>query len=213
MGLQTDAIHAAEERDPRTNSVAAPLYQTTTYAHDTVGSHKGWSYARADNPTREALEARLAALEGAKYGVGFASGLAAIAGVGSLLGPGDHMLVSSIGYGGTHRYFSSVLARYGVNISFVDTSDLKAVDAALQPSTRIVFVETPSNPLLTLTDLAEVAEMGMDMADALGEMGLPEDEMTEAFADIEGEQKEALEEDLKEMMGEVERKIVVERMM
>ncbi len=136
-----------------------PIYQTSTYAQEGVGEHHGYEYSRTGNPTRTALEACLAALEGGEYGLAFASGMAATDAVLRLLKPGDHILAGNDVYGGTFRLFDKVLAPYGLEFSYVDTSDLDQVRAGLRPETRLVWLETPTNPLLTITDLAGVAEI------------------------------------------------------
>jgi len=159
MGFATDCIHAGQEPDPATNAVITPIYQTSTYAHDRLGETKGWGYARGDNPTREALERNLAALEGGKHGLAFGSGMAAITAISSLLNQGDHVVATDVVYGGTYRLFVTVLRRYGIETSFVDTSNLKKLEDAILPTTRLIFLETPTNPLMSLTDLAGAARI------------------------------------------------------
>jgi cystathionine beta-lyase/cystathionine gamma-synthase len=159
LGFATRAIHAGQPPDPRTGAVAVPIYQTSTYVQEALGEHKGYEYARVQNPTREALEENIASLEGAASGHAFASGMAAIATVMTLVGSGDHVVVSRNVYGGTYRYFTHVLARYGVRFSWVDATSLQAVEAALEERTRMVFVETPSNPMMEIVDLAGVAAL------------------------------------------------------
>ncbi len=159
MKFETLAIHAGQEPDPTTGAVMTPIYQTSTYAQEGVGEHHGYEYSRTGNPTRTALEACLAALEGGEYGLAFASGMAATDAVLRLLKPGDHILAGNDVYGGTFRLFDKVLAPYGLEFSYVDTSDLDQVRAGLRPETRLVWLETPTNPLLTITDLAGVAEI------------------------------------------------------
>lgn len=160
MGFQTDAIHAGQQPDPTTGAVMMPIYQTSTYAQEELGKHKGYDYGRTINPTRVALEKNLAALENGKHGLAFASGLAATTTVSMLLNAGDHIVVTNNVYGGTFRYFDKILKRFGVAASWVDTSDLDTLRAALTPATRMIFVETPTNPMLNLTDLRGVAELG-----------------------------------------------------
>ena len=157
--LETIAVHAGVEPDPATGAVMTPIYQTSTFAQDDVGVHKGYEYSRSDNPTRTALQKALAALEGGKYGLSYASGLAAIDNVLRLARPGQHVLCGNDVYGGTYRLFQQVLAGYGIAFSFVDTSDGAAVAAAIQPNTKLIWLETPTNPMLRLTDIAAVAEM------------------------------------------------------
>jgi cystathionine beta-lyase/cystathionine gamma-synthase len=150
--FETLAIHAGQKPEPVTGAVMTPIFQTSTYAQEAVGKHKGFEYSRTGNPTRSTLEASLAALEGADYGLTFASGMAATDTVLRLLSPGDHVLAGNDVYGGTFRLFDKEFTRYGL----VDTSDLDKIRAGLQKNTRIIWLETPSNPLLKLTDLAGV---------------------------------------------------------
>src|ERR671920_1956116 len=142
MGFSTTAIHAGNEPDPSTGAVTVPIYQTSTYAQDGLGKNKGYEYARTQNPTRSAVERNLAALEGGRFGFAFASGMAAIDATLRLVKGGEHVVVSDNTYGGTARLFSRVLANYGVEFSFVDTSDLNNVEAAIKENTRMVYVET-----------------------------------------------------------------------
>ncbi len=160
MGFLTDSIHAGQQPDPTTGAVMMPIYQTSTYAQEELGKHKGYDYGRTINPTRVALEKNLAALENGKHGLAFASGLAATTAVSMLLSAGDHVIVTNNVYGGTFRYFDKVMQRYGLTFSWVDTSDLAKIRAALTPATKMIFVETPTNPMLNLTDLRGVAEIG-----------------------------------------------------
>src|SRR5712664_2611393 len=144
MGFATDAIHAGQEPDSATGAVTVPIYQTSTYAQEGLGKNKGFEYARTSNPTRLALERNLAALEGARFGYAFASGMAAIDATLRLVKSGDHVIVSDNTYGGTFRLFAQVLANYGIEFDFVDTTDLTAVEAAIEQNTKMVFVETPT---------------------------------------------------------------------
>lgn len=163
MGFSTDAIHAGQWKDPLSGAVMVPIYQTSTYQQDGFGKHKGYEYARTRNPTRQALEDNLAALEGGACGFAFASGMAAINALMTLFQPGDHVVVTANTYGGTFRLFDKLLARKnGLQFSYVDTGDAGAVKAAFRPSTRLLFLETPTNPLLTLTDLAAVIPPARD---------------------------------------------------
>jgi cystathionine beta-lyase/cystathionine gamma-synthase len=155
--FETLAIHAGQDPDPATGAVMTPIYQTATYAQDGVGVHKGYEYSRTGNPTRAALEACLAALEGAEFGLAFASGMAATDAVLRLFSPGDHVLAGNDVYGGTFRLFDKEFRRYGLEFTYVDTCDLTKVEAGLRPETRLVWLETPSNPLLNVTDLKAVA--------------------------------------------------------
>ena len=159
MGFATDAIHVGQEPDPATGAIIVPIYQTSTYVQDELGRHKGFEYARTQNPTRMALERNIAAIESGKAGFAFASGMAAIGAVTTLLSSGDHVVVSDNTYGGTFRLFDKVLTRYQLAFTYVDTSDLQAVERAMTPATRMLFVETPSNPIMALTDLSAVARL------------------------------------------------------
>lgn len=157
--FETRAIHHGQEPDPVTGAVTVPIYQTSTYAQEAPGIHKGYEYSRTANPTRTALERCLAALEEGSFGLAFASGMAAIAAVSYLLSPGDRVLAPNDVYGGTYRYFVRVLRRYGVDISFVDMTDLDQVEEAFTPSTKLVLVETPTNPYLKILDIQAIAEI------------------------------------------------------
>jgi cystathionine beta-lyase len=160
MGFATDAIHAGNEPDPTTGAVTVPIYQTSTYQQDGLGRPRGgYEYARTQNPTRLALEKNLAALEGAKFGYAFASGMAAIDATMRLVKSGEHVVVSDNTYGGTFRLFSRVLAGYGIEFSYVDTTDVLNVEAAIKENTRMLFVETPTNPVMMVTDLKAVSEV------------------------------------------------------
>jgi cystathionine beta-lyase/cystathionine gamma-synthase len=155
-GFATRAIHAGQAPDPTTGAIMTPIYQTSTYVQEGLGRHKGFEYARTRNPTRDALERNLAALEGGRYGFAWASGLAATDAVLKLLSAGDHVICGENVYGGTHRLMQRVFARLGLTFTFVDTRDVAAIDAAATARTRLVFVETPTNPMMRLTDLAAV---------------------------------------------------------
>ena len=159
MGFATTAIHAGQEPDSASGAVTVPIYQTSTYAQEGLGKHKGFEYARTSNPTRLALERNLAALEGAKFGYAFASGMAAIDATMRLVRAGDHVIVSDNTYGGTNRLFKRILANYGIEFEFVDTSEVANVEAAIKENTRMVFVETPTNPVMIVTDLKAVADV------------------------------------------------------
>lgn len=159
MGFATTAIHAGQEPDSAAGAVSIPIYQTSTYAQQGLGKHKGFEYARTGNPTRLALERNLAALEGAQFGYAFASGMAAIDATLRLVKAGDHVIVSDNTYGGTNRLFKRVLANYGIEFEFVDTSDVTNVEAAIKDNTRMVFVETPTNPVMIVTDLKAVSDV------------------------------------------------------
>ncbi len=158
FGFETLAIHAGQEPDPTTGAVIVPIYQTSTFVHSEVGVHRGYEYSRSGNPTRTALEICLAALEGGRTGLAFASGLAAEDCVlRTVLRPGSHVVVPDDAYGGTYRLFAKVLARWGVEHTPVPLGDLDAVRAAVRPETALVWCETPSNPLLGLADIAGLA--------------------------------------------------------
>jgi cystathionine beta-lyase/cystathionine gamma-synthase len=159
--IETLAIHAGQSPDPATGAVIPPIYQTSTYAQAEVGVHKGYEYSRTANPTRTALEICLAALEGAglerpAFGLAFASGMAAIDTLLRLVRPGEHVLVGNDVYGGTYRLFERVLTEYGLQFSYVDTSDLEAVHRGLRANTRLVWLETPTNPALKIADIAAI---------------------------------------------------------
>ena len=159
MGFSTDAIHAGQIPDPTTGAVITPLYLTSTYVQEELGKNKGYEYGRTHNLTREALEKNIAALENGKYGIAFASGLAATHALISLLKAGDHVIVSNNVYGGTYRLFEQNMTAYGLQFSWVDTSDLNNIENAVKPNTKMIFVETPTNPMLVLTDLSGVSSI------------------------------------------------------
>ena len=159
MKFATKAIHVGQDPDPATGATIVPVYQTSTYTQTRVGEHKGFDYSRTINPTRLALERQLAALEGGRFGSAFASGMAATSAVLGLLSAGDHVVVSDDLYGGTYRLFARVLERYGLEFTYVDMSDLAAVRAAVRPATKLFWIETPTNPLLKIVDIAAVAEL------------------------------------------------------
>ena len=159
MKFATIAIHTGSEPDESTGSVTVPIYQTSTYAQDALGKHKGYEYARTQNPTRSAVERNIAALEGARFGFAFASGMAAIDATLRLVKAGEHVIVSDNTYGGTARLFNRILANYNIEFEYVDTSDPLNVEAAIKPNTKMVFLETPTNPVMILTDLKEISEI------------------------------------------------------
>ncbi|MGH9913800.1 MAG: cystathionine gamma-synthase [Pyrinomonadaceae bacterium] len=162
MGPSTIAIHAGQEPDSATGAVSVPIYQTSTYAQDGLGRHKGYEYARTQNPTRSAVERNLAALEGARFGYAFASGMAAIDATMRLVKPGEHVIVSGNTYGGTYRLFTRILATYGIEFSFVDTSSIDLVEETIKRNTRMIYVETPTNPVMMVTDLKAVSDLAHD---------------------------------------------------
>src|SRR6516162_7224607 len=157
--FSTVCLHAGQEPDPSTGAIITPIYQTSTYVQDELGKHKGYEYARTQNPTRMALERNLAAIENGKAGFAFASGMAAIGAIATLLKSGDHVVVSDNTYGGTFRLFDKVLTRYQLSFAYVDTSDLAATERAFTPATKMLFIETPTNPIMRLTDLRAAADL------------------------------------------------------
>ncbi len=157
--FETLVVHAGQPPDPRTGAVMQPIYLSSTFAQEGPGRHKGWEYSRSGNPTRDALEACYAALEGARHGFAFASGLAASDAVLHLLSAGDHVLASDDVYGGTFRILDKVHRRHGIAFDQVDMTDLAAVERAFRPATRMVWIETPTNPLLKVCDVAAVARL------------------------------------------------------
>src|SRR5690242_13420475 len=156
-GFATLAIHAGQDPDPATGAVIVPIYQTSTFVQEALGQHKGYEYGRTGNPTRTALEECLAALEGARYGLGFATGMGAETTLMHTFKPGDHLLVANDVYGSTFRLFERVLREYGLDFSYIDMTDAASIDAHWRDNTRAAWLETPSNPLLKLIDIAAVA--------------------------------------------------------
>lgn len=159
MRFSTKAIHAGQQPDPTTGSIMTPVHLTSTYVQEALGKHKGYEYSRVSNPTRTALEENLAALENGKHGMAFGSGMAAIDSIFRLLKPGDHVIVSHDVYGGTYRIGKMVWERFGLNFQFVDTSNLPLVRRSVRPTTKMIFVETPTNPTMQITDLAAIARI------------------------------------------------------
>jgi cystathionine gamma-lyase/cystathionine beta-lyase/cystathionine gamma-lyase/homocysteine desulfhydrase len=157
--FSTICIHAGQEPDPSTGAIITPIFQTSTYVQDELGRHKGYEYARTQNPTRAALERNIAAIEGGKAACAFASGMAAIGAVATLLRAGDHVIVTDNTYGGTFRLFDKVLTKFGLSFTYVDSSRPELIEAAMRPETKLLFVETPTNPVLRLTDIARAAEI------------------------------------------------------
>jgi cystathionine beta-lyase/cystathionine gamma-synthase len=168
QGFATRAIHAGQPADPLTGAVNVPIYLSSTFAQEEIGKNKGYDYSRAENPTRDALEANLASLEGGTSAHVFGSGMAAIMAMVTMLRTGDHVICGSNVYGGTPRLFNEIVARYGIEFSYVDTVDPENVRRAIRPETRLVHIETPTNPLMMLTDIRAVAdvchERGVEMA-------------------------------------------------
>ena len=159
MGFSTDAIHAGQIPDPTTGAVITPIYQTSTYSQEALGKHKGYTYGRGHNLTRKALESNIAALEKGKYGIAFSSGVAAAHALMSLVKQGDHVIVSNNVYGGTYRLYELNMKEYGIEYSWVDASDVNNIEAAVKSNTKMVYVETPTNPMLNLTDLEGTAKI------------------------------------------------------
>jgi len=156
--FDTVCIHAGQTPDPSTGAIITPIYQTSTYVQDALGVHKGYEYGRTHNPTRAALEGNIAAIEGGRAAFAFASGLAATGALMTLLQAGDHVVVTDNTYGGTYRLFERVLRKAQLDFSYVDTSDLDALEAAFQPNTKLLFVESPTNPVLRITDIKAASE-------------------------------------------------------
>lgn len=159
FGLGTRAVHSGQVPDPLAGAVMPPIYQTSTYVQEGLGRNKGFEYARTANPTRQALERNVAALEGATHGFAFGSGLAALDALLKLFSAGDHVVCGENVYGGTHRMMTRIFARFGLTFSFVDTSLIANVEKAVTPKTKLVYCETPTNPMMTLTDLAAVGDL------------------------------------------------------
>ena len=167
-GFGTRAVHAGQQPDPSTGAIMTPIYQTSTYAQEAPGKHKGHEYSRVTNPTRTALEGNLASLEGAEHGIAFSSGVAGIDAIMKGLRPGDHVVAMDDLYGGTFRLFTQVFEPFGIDFTFVDMTDLDATEAAITDATRLFWVETPTNPLMRIADVEALAEIahanGADVA-------------------------------------------------
>jgi len=157
--FSTICIHAGQQPDPSTGAIITPIFQTSTYVQEEVGKHKGYEYARTQNPTRFALESNIAAIEGGAGAFAFASGMAAIGAIATMLRAGDHAVVTDNTYGGTFRLFDKVLSRYQLEFTYVDTSRSELIEGAIRPQTKLLFVETPTNPVMRLTDLSAAAEI------------------------------------------------------
>jgi len=157
--LGTRAVHAGQVPEPLSGAVMTPIYQTSTYIQEGVGRHKGYEYARTDNPTRQALERNVAALEGATHGFAYGSGLAALDVLLKVLKSGDHVVCGENMYGGSHRLMERIYTRFGLKFSFVDSRDIRNIEAALRPETRMIYCETPTNPMMQLTDLSAVGDL------------------------------------------------------
>ena len=159
MGFATDAIHVGQEPDPSTGAIIVPIYQTSTYVQEELGKNKGYEYARSGNPTRTALERNLARLEGGSHALAFASGMAAINAVMTLLRSGDHVICSHAVYGGVYRLFTKVLMNFGLEVSWVNTTCVENVEKAVKKNTRLLYVETPTNPTMEISDIAEMSRI------------------------------------------------------
>lgn len=159
MKFSTKAIHAGQQPDPSTGSIMMPVHLTSTYVQQAIGKHKGYEYSRVSNPTRTALEHNIAALEGGKHGMAFGSGMAAIDSIFRLLKPADHVVISHNVYGGTYRIGKMVWEDFGLEFEFVDTTDIKLVEHSIRPNTKMIFVETPTNPTMEITDLGAIARL------------------------------------------------------
>lgn len=168
MGFSTDAIHVGQEPDPATGAIVVPIYQTSTFVQEELGKHKGYEYARTSNPTRAALECNLAALERGRFGFAFASGMAAINAVMSLFKVGDHIVAGHNLYGGTFRLFERVLRDSGLSFTYANTCQLEEVEKAFRPNTRMLYLETPTNPVMEITDLAAAARLAREYQVVLG---------------------------------------------
>jgi cystathionine gamma-lyase len=161
-GFGTRAVHAGQEPDPSTGAIMTPVYMTSTYVQSSPGVHKGYDYSRTTNPTREALERNVAALEGGRHGLAFSSGMGAANAVLDLFSSGDHVVAGNDLYGGTYRIMRRVFERFGISFTFVDTTDLGATRDAFRKETKLLWIETPSNPLLRVTDIATCAELAKE---------------------------------------------------
>src|SRR5207245_4292 len=162
MGFATNAIHVGQEPDPATGAIVAPIYQTSTYVSEELGKNKGYDYARTNHPNRKALERTVAKLEGGHSAYVFSSGMAGIDAVFRLLRPGDHVVLSEAVYGGVFRLSTQLLVHFGLEFSFVDTSTPDFVRAALRPNTKMIYIETPANPTLSVTDIAAISKLASE---------------------------------------------------
>jgi len=159
MKISTKFVHAGTEPDPSTGAIMTPIYQTSTYVQSAPGKHKGYEYARSQNPTRKALEEALAVIENGKFGLAFSSGVAATDAVIKLLQPGDEIIAGNDMYGGTYRLFTKVFEKFGLKFHYVDMTDLKNIHSVLNSNTKLIWVETPTNPLMNIADLAAISEI------------------------------------------------------
>ena len=159
MKFGTKAIHAGVQPDPATGAIMTPIYQTSTYVQEGVGNHKGYAYSRTSNPTRHALEKSIAALENGKYGAGFGSGLAAIDCVIKMLNPGDEVITTADLYGGTYRIFTTIFEKYGIKFHFASMEELEELEKMINPNTKLIWIETPTNPMMNIVDIEAVARV------------------------------------------------------
>ncbi|KUG25709.1 cystathionine gamma-lyase [hydrocarbon metagenome] len=159
MGFQTDAVHAGQTAEPLSGAITIPIYQTSTYHQEELGKHKGYEYGRTHNPTREAMEKNVATLEKGKYGIAYSSGLSSVQALMGLLKQGDHVVISNNVYGGTYRQLELNMTNYGLSFSWVDTSKLSNIENAIKDNSKMVFIETPTNPMLNLTDIKGTVEI------------------------------------------------------
>jgi cystathionine beta-lyase/cystathionine gamma-synthase len=162
MKLATKYIHAGTEPDPSTGAIMTPIYQTSTYVQEAPGVNKGFEYARSQNPTRKALEDAYAQIENGKHGLAFSSGVAATDAVIKLLSPGDEVICANDMYGGTYRLFTKIFAKYGIQFTYVDTTDVTNIRKAVSAKTKLIWIETPTNPLMNITDIAAVADIAKE---------------------------------------------------
>src|SRR3981189_3731517 len=168
MGFATNAIHVGQEPDPATGAIVAPIYQTSTYVNEELGKNKGYDYARTNHPNRKALERTVAKLEGGHGAYVFSCGMAGIDAVFRLLRPGDHVVLSEAVYGGVYRLSTQLLVHFGLEFSFVDTTDPAVVLGAMRPNTKMLYIETPTNPTLRITDIAGMAKLANERRKTLG---------------------------------------------
>lgn len=168
MKFGTKAIHAGLEPDPATGAIMTPIYQTSTYRQDGIGEHKGYAYSRSANPTRSALESNIAAIENGKYGACFGSGMAAIDCIIKMLNPGDEVISTNDLYGGSYRLFTTIFAKYGITFHFVDMLDVQNIKDAVNKNTKLIWVETPTNPMMNIIDIEAVSKISKEAGALLG---------------------------------------------
>src|SRR6478672_10480806 len=162
MRIGTKFIHAGIEPDPSTGAIMTPIYQTSTYVQDAPGEHKGYEYARTQNPTRDALQKAIAAIENGKFGLSFSSGMAATDAVIKLLNPGDEVIAANDMYGGTYRLFTKIFEKYGLKFHFVDMQDANNIKQHINANTKLIWTETPTNPMMNIIDIAAVANIAKE---------------------------------------------------